>query len=212
MHEIEKIKNNLIGEFWAIKRIGAKKPFQNPMSACKTVKLYSEDIVADIGAYIGEYSLYASQFAKKINSYEGSPNTYKVLCMNKNSKINPYNKIVVGDDSKTARLYLTKCSGQGAANSIVNIKKDYIDVPAINYADAIKTATVVKIDVEGAEYDYPIINDNLRAIILEFHRVGKNYKDKANAIMNDLEKSGFKSTYKIPEFKNGWDTNSAWIR
>jgi hypothetical protein len=35
---------------------------------------------------------------------------------------------------------------------------------------------------------------------------------RANTIMEELQDHGFAPSIEIPKFKNGWDTNSAWIR
>ena len=82
----------------------------------------------------------------------------------------------------------------------------------MKYEEAIKEATVVKIDVEGAEYSYDIIQPQLRAIILEFHPLTKkDWKGMAYNIMNKIEDAGFKPII-YPTFKNGWALNSSWIR
>ena len=208
---IRKINSNFTGGHYAIQSNKSSKPFTNPMGACKSIKLYPDDIVVDIGAFVGEYSLFASRFVKRVVSYEASPDTFKVLKMNYRTNIFPKNLAVVGDSRKQVRLFLSK--GIGATNSIVNSKKESVLVGAINYIDAVREATVVKIDVEGAEYDYAIIQPQLRAIILEFHPRSDD-KDwlKANEIMAQLRSNGFRPTYKIPRFLNGWDTNSAWVK
>ena len=78
-----------------------------------------------------------------------------------------------------------------------------------------KPATVVKIDVEGAEYGYDIVQPHLRAIILEFHPISGiplgGWRGKAVQIMEEIQLKGFTPTM-VPSFKNGWDTNSAWAR
>ena len=122
---------------------------------------------------------------------------------------------ITGGDEKNVNLYLS--SGIGATNSIIKKqkKKKVVQVKALNYKKAIEEATVVKIDVEGAEYSYDIINNitpKLRAIILEFHPITEiNWENEANSIMTQLNKIGFKPLL-VPKFRNGWDTNSAWIR
>ena len=79
--------------------------------------------------------------------------------------------------------------------------------------DAVKDASVVKIDVEGAEYSYNIIQPNLRAIILEFHPMsGFDWRSRANLMIEELQDHGFVPAIKLPTFKNGWDTNSAFIK
>lgn len=206
---IEKVDSNFTGGHWAIRSPKAKKAFQNPMGACKSVQLLPNDVVVDIGAFVGEYALFAAKTAKRVVAYEAAPDVYEVLCMNARKNIIARNLAVVGDDRKEVELFIS--SGIGATNSIVKKKPKSVVVGGIQYDEAVREATVVKIDVEGAEYDYDIIKPNLRAIILEFHPVADEWK-AAEQIMNDLVASGFRPTYKIPQFQNGWDTNSAWVR
>lgn len=187
--------------------------FKNKLTECKLVKLNSDDIVVDIGAYVGEYSLYAAkQGVKKVIAYEASPNTFEALEKNATDTIFPVNKAVVGTHDNTVTLHLAE--GIGVTNSIAKShgRKTSVEVPAINYTDAVREATVVKIDVEGAEYGYDIVQPHLRAIILEFHNVPNiHWKEKALQIMEDLEKAGFKALAK-PEFQHGFDMHGAWIK
>src|SRR3990167_2444730 len=202
MKTIEIVDDKILGKYFAYKTKTAKQPFKNQMKSCHIVKLYPEDIVVDIGAYVGEYSMYASTRAKKVYSYEASPETFKVLQSNKRGCMDIFNVAIVGGSEKIARLYLSK--GVGATNSIVKShnKAGFIDVPAINYIDAVKSATIVKIDVEGTEYSYDIIQPNLRAIILEFHPIeGIDWKSRATNIIDQLLFSGFK-TLLLPQFRH----------
>ncbi len=207
--KIVKINNRFTKGHYAIQAHTAGRAFTNPMGACEVIKLKKSDIVVDIGAYVGEYSLYASRFAQKVIAYEASPYTFQVLKMNKTANMEIHHKAVVGDNRKEATLYLSR--GIGATNSLVKKKNKSVIVPAINYNEVIKEATVVKIDVEGGEYDYDIIHPNLRAIILEFHPIGDKWV-AAYKIMDQLKRRGFKAAFPEPQFQNGWDTNSAWIR
>ena len=206
---IEKVDSKFTGGHWGIRNAKAKKAFQNPMTACKSVQLLPNDIVVDIGAFVGEYSLFAAQTAKRVVAYEAAPDVFDVLCMNARKNIIARNLAVVGDDRKEVELFIS--SGVGATNSIVKKKAKSVFVEGIHYDEAVREATVVKIDVEGAEYDYDIIKPNLRAIILEFHPISDNW-EAAEQIMADLASAGFRPTCKIPRFQNGWDTNSAWVR
>ena len=215
--KVVKIKSSFTGGHFAIQSEQSSKPFTNPMSACKSVPLFENDVVVDIGAFVGEYSLYASRFANTVISYEAAPTTFEVLKQNQKPNMTIHNMAVVGDNRDSVKLYLS--SGIGATNSIVKRKGRGVVVKAISYDEAVKDATVVKIDVEGAEYGYDIIKPNLRAIILEFHPVTSNLSgglslkwEKAYDIMQKLRHAGFEPACKVPKFRNGWDTNSAWIR
>tara|TARA_B110000046_G_scaffold43468_1_gene48411 strand:+ start:300 stop:953 length:654 start_codon:yes stop_codon:yes gene_type:complete len=211
------VKNGFTGGHYAFKTEKSDKPFVNNMRECKSIDILETDIVADIGAYVGEYSIYAlNKGAKKVLSYEPTPETFDVLKMNINSLKNKdkskiYNAAVVGDNSKTINLFISK--GIGVTNSIVKErgKVGSIEIEAIKYEKALQDATIVKIDVEGAEYNFDILQPNLRAIILEFHPLGNDWKDRAIKIMNKIESSGFKNVIK-PTFKSGWNLTGSWIK
>ena len=198
---------------YALKNTKSNNAFQNPMKSAYSIDLHKDDIVADIGAYVGEYALYASRFAKHVNAFEASPATFEVLKMNERENTTMMNLAVVGDDSQEVELHLS--NGIGATNSIVKSvrKHESVIVEAIRYEDAVKDASVVKIDVEGAEYSYNIIQSNLRAIILEFHPMTDfDWRSRANLMIEELQDHGFVPAIKLPTFKNGWDTNSAFIK
>ena len=81
------INSKTTGGHYAFKTLKSVKPFENNMRECKSIKLQDSDIVVDIGAYVGEYSMYASrQGVKKVYSYEPTPRTFKLLKKNKTSK------------------------------------------------------------------------------------------------------------------------------
>ena len=213
MNEPVYIKSKTTGGHYCMQGKNSSKPFENNMRECKSIKLNDSDVVADIGAYVGEYSIWASnKGAKQVLSYEPTPYTFKILSMNRTHKMRLFNLAVVGNDNEYVDLYLSR--GIGVTNSIAKSrgKVEMISVKTIKYEEAVKDATVVKIDVEGAEYGYNIIQPQMRAIILEFHPiVGEPWKDWAYKIMNDIENSGFKPIMK-PTFKSGWSLTGSWER
>lgn len=211
--KIVTVTDSIIGEYQAFQTNNSKKAFRNPMSINHSIPLLSSDIVVDIGAYIGEFSLYAVQSGvSKIRSYEPTPQTFELLKSNARYPMEIINKAVVGNDNPLVRLYLSK--GVGVTNSIAKNynKAGFITVPAIRYEKAIEGATVVKIDVEGAEYSYNIIQPQLRVILLEFHPITKQpWVMWAREIMQELEDAGFTAVRK-PQFQHGWDLAGSWLR
>ena len=210
---VEYVECKYTGGHYALRNHDTKKPFTNIMKECDSINILPSDIVVDIGAYVGEFSMMASdKGAKQIYSYEPTPDTFEVLTANRRKNMIIRNMAVVGDDRKEIELYIS--SGIGVTNSIVKIdrKVTHITVPAIRYEEAVKNATIVKIDVEGAEYTYNIIQPNIRALILEFHPIAKQpWQSWAKKIMGDLEMAGFKSIMR-PAFSHGWDMGSSWVR
>lgn len=213
MNNLVFVQSKVTDGHWAFQTKRSKKPFTNNMRECQSVPLYDDDVVADIGAYVGEYSRYAIRNgAKQILSYEPTPETFEVLTKNALPGMELVNVAIVGDDRETVRLFLSK--GVGVTNSIAkkHRKAGSIEVPALRYEKAVANATVVKIDVEGAEYLYDIIQPQLRAIILEFHPIVKKpWRQWAEQIMSDMGASGFRSIIR-PSFKSGWSLTGSWIR
>lgn len=211
----EYVNSKITGGHYAFKNATSKKAFTNKMTEAMQVKLLPNDIVVDIGAYVGEYSLYcATKNVTAIYAYEPTPNTFELLQKNTINKkvIKIFNKAVVGNDITKTQLHLSK--GIGVTNSIVktHAKKKVITVPCIRYEEAIKNTSVVKIDVEGAEYTYNIFQPHIRAFIIEFHPIsGMDWMGKAHKIMNQLENEGYNPLCK-PGFENGWDMHGAWVK
>jgi FkbM family methyltransferase len=210
--KIVKINTKNYQDLYAFQSNKSDKPFLNLMTVCKSIPLYTTDIVADIGAYIGEFGIYCTeQGVKEVHCYEPTPNTFKVLSKNQRGSMILHNAAVVGDNQKFVDLYISK--GIGVTNSIAKTNKNKkISVPAINYNEAIKNATVVKIDVEGAEYSYDIIQNHIRAYIIEFHPlVDIDWISNAKKIMQQLHQSGYKTIHR-PGFKNGWDLIGSFLK
>jgi FkbM family methyltransferase len=206
MTEIQFVKSKFTGGHYGFVATRSGKVFTNNLREITSVPLSADDIVADVGAFVGEYSMWAArQGVKKVLSYEASPETFQVLQKNRVDPMVVTNKAVVGTDVVEIELFLS--SGIGATNSITkkNKKDDSVIVPAINYRDAVAEATVVKIDVEGAEYSYDIVQPNLRAILLEFHPiVGRDWVADAKRIMENIQDNGFLAL-KTPGFTHGFD-------
>jgi|TARA_Y100000310_G_scaffold113225_1_gene111750 FkbM family methyltransferase len=213
--EAHYVESKTTGGHYAFQTEKASKPFQNNMRECKSIKLNDTDVVADIGAYVGEYSMWAStNGATRVLSYEPTPHSFELLTQNKLPAMEVFNLAVVGNDYEGSHTPLFISKGIGVTNSIVKShrKDGFIKVKTIPYEEAIKDATVVKIDVEGAEYTYDIIQPQLRAIILEFHPISKKpWKVWANKIMESMEAAGFESIIR-PTFQSGWSLTGSWER
>lgn len=215
MNEQFFVNSNLTKGHYAFKTLKSKKPFENPMSECMKLKLLPDDVVVDIGAYVGEYSIICHNAGvKRIISYEATPETFELLLKNKKETMEIHNVAIVGGYGKQIELFISK--GIGVTNSIAKRKNKVksITIPSMKYDDAIKDATIVKIDVEGAEYGFRIVENlnHLRGIIIEFHpMVGFDWEKKANDILNKIEENNFTALHRAT-FKSGWSYISAYVR
>ena len=157
----------------------------------------NNDIVVDIGANIGHFSLVAQQYnPKKIFAIEPSPETFKHLKNNtkKCSKIICINK---GISDKTDTILFNHIStGSGLSsffendfenyggvttNDVSKIKVDVISFKDFIFQYDIKKIDCLKIDCEGAEWDIvrdniDFINNNVRTLVMELHPWGTTKK------------------------------------
>ena len=158
------------------------------------------DVVIDIGANIGTFSIMATKQGAKVYSYEPMPDTYKLFTDNvllSNVNINTFN-LGISDKNTTKKLYLNNTGGS-VFNSMYVKQKKSININCISLDDVFKMnnithCDVLKCDVEGGEYDifYGASKSTLkkiRQIRMEYHNVKTN-KD-VNDLITFLENAGF---------------------
>lgn len=198
-----------------IRSDGSKsRPFITPMRECNSIALRYTDVVVDIGAYVGTYAIKAARFpVRRVTAYEPTPSTFEILSSVTLPNLVPVRAAIVGDDRYEVDLFVS--SGIGVTNSTTASyrKETTVRVPAISYTEAVAGATIVKIDVEGGEYEYPIVQPGLRAIILDFHPVtDRDWVSEAERIVEEIEDSGFRPVISPRFDKSGWERAGSWIR
>ena len=160
----------------------------------------------DVGANIGNHSLYFSKISKKVFSYEPNPNTYELLKFNTRNipNINIFN---IGISNKNEKKFLNESNFNIGDSSIVslrekqNFKKDGITVHEINSfkLDDLKDfsneeISMIKIDVEGHELEVMVGAENLikknKPLLIFEHNIGIN-KEQTLKINDFLEQLGY---------------------
>ncbi len=194
---------------------GETEPFVTPMKECASIELRHSDVVVDIGAYVGTYAIRCARFpVKRVVAYEPTPLTFRVLSLPKLRNMESVQAAVVGDDSPTVDLHISQ--GIGVTNSTrLSIRKAAtVTVPAVSYGDAVRDASIVKIDVEGAEYFYgDLVRPNLRAIIVDFHPVpAHDWVSDAERLVDSFLTAGFTAVVEPRFDRSGWDRGGSWIR
>ena len=163
----------------------------------------NEDIVIDIGAHIGLFSLFVSQYCKngKIFSYEPIEENYNILKenteLNKIKNIIPFNS-AVSNQSNKLKIFI---DSDDSAHSIFESDKKFIEVnsttiKSIFDENEIKNCNLLKLDCEGAEYQ--IIESipkeyflKIDKMIIEYHKANENIK-LYNKLIQNLNDNLFK--------------------
>lgn len=170
--------------------------------------LQNLDTIIDVGAHIGVFSIYYSQFAKEVCAYEPFDENYNLLCeniaLNNISIIHPYNLAVVGNKKEKVMLYRSEISN--ARHTLLPppycsnylIQKPYKIVEAISLDEIMRDKkdknVLLKLDCEGSEYDIIINSDiqtfnNIKTIIAETHEPENNLTEYNTSYLIEILKS-----------------------
>lgn len=172
------------------------KPSGNPFAL---LPLAPDTVVMDCGAYIGTFAAACiEQGARHVYCYEAAPKNAALLCQN----MERYGQYVTVVEAALTSHYniavALTMSGFSGANSIVpsENRPRSIVVGAINFRDTLLAIRpqVVKLDVEGAEYDLLL---SLRAgdlstvdsLFVEFHPIA-NREAKIAAVESYIKSEG----------------------
>jgi FkbM family methyltransferase len=207
---IKKVEMNNGIKFFVNKNIGKAdlsmfseiwyREFYNP----PFFSIKNKDIIIDIGANNGYFSIYASSLAKNgmIYSFEPAPDLYEIIKknidINKISNIKIFNSGVAGNDTKL-NFYLSK--GHNGCHSLYRRSPDdeEIRIDAVNlenfcFDKKIEKINLLKLDCEGAEYEI-ILNfsinflEKIEKITMEYHDDINEHKH--DEIVNFLENNNF---------------------
>jgi FkbM family methyltransferase len=215
--------NNM--SLWRAKTLFSKEP-----DTIEWIKGFSKnDILYDIGANVGMYSIYAA--AKNIRVYAFEPESQNYATLNHNiylnalqDKVSAYN-IALSDESRLGDLFIKEFTIGGALNNFgecINYKKEKFNpgfrqtvasfrLDDLIYRYQLPTPTHLKIDVDGLEYSIisgssQLLKDlKLKSILIELN----TQLTADNNIITILQGYGFKnvSRYRSPhldhsEFKD----------
>lgn len=146
----------------------------------------NEDIIIDIGAHIGLFSLFASQYCKngKIFSYEPVEKNFSIL--KENIELNKIKNIIHFNSAVSNQLNKLKIfmNSDDSAHSIFESDETFIEVnsttiKSIFDQNKIENCNLLKLDCEGAEYQ--IIESipkeyflKIDKMMIEYHLATKN--------------------------------------
>lgn len=195
-------------DFYVLTNVWLLEEYDN-----KKLQIGKDDTVIDIGAHIGLFTIYVSQFCTngRIYCYEPIKENYDLLACNielNNIKNATIFQNAVTDKSSLARIFLNQ---DAAAHSAFTKSSEYVDIMSVSLKDIIDSNKIekcdlLKLDCEGSEYI--ILNSlpesyfgHIKKIVMEYHMA-----DKKPDLLQNLIKKLNALNYKLDVRKNTDDS------
>lgn len=173
---------------------------------------FSEYQAIDIGANIGNHSLYFSDYFKSVISFEPNPRTYKVLLLNSDlvSNITCIN-VGLSDVARETTLYIHPCNLGGS--SIANSNAPYFEKIKLDLLDSytnLSNVALIKVDVEGCELQ---VLRGAKTLILKenpfilFEQHTEDFKNGKSEVISELRAMGYEQFAYIKSYPKVLDRN-----
>jgi len=175
-------------------------------------RISDNDVIIDIGAHIGLFTLYASQYCKNgtIFCFEPVEENYNVLLdniiQNKLKNVKPFKSAVTKSES-TITIYRNQDeAGHSMFSSTPHaLKADSISLKKIIDENSIDQCDLIKMDCEGAEYE--IIESlpleyfkKISKMIIEYH-----FADSKLKLFNNLKTKLMTTSFNISTVSHSSD-------
>ncbi|MAJ80292.1 MAG: hypothetical protein CMK30_03025 [Porticoccaceae bacterium] len=166
------------------------------------LKLKQMNTCFDLGANIGNHSLFFAQLFSKVVSFEPNPRTFKILALNTESSTNI--EVVnagLSDEAGTLRAFehpLNVGATRIVENSKANIDFSVVTLDQYIIENPCESINFIKIDVEGHERSAlrgasQTLKDHRPILALELH--AKKDFQEAVRIMEFLQQLGYNYAY-----------------
>lgn len=188
-------------------------------SSYNKLPIDEQSIVLDIGGHIGAFARRAiDRGASMVYSYEPEPDNFRILEVNAQGfNIKAFRMAIVSSDEEFVPLWLNSGKNTGNHSLIERRGRGGVQVPAFNFKKALQlhTPSVMKIDIEGGEYQ--LIDDLLnlpsfvKAVAMEIHFIRDYHFEQGQRIANIMQEQF--EVLRAPRFgATLWYTLGIWAR
>ena len=181
----------------------------------KGFEIKNSDVIIDIGAHIGLFTLWASQYCKKgkIICVEPEPDNFEILQKNKDKNkilnVKYYNAAL---SHKSGKIKLSRNEKDSASHSILKKGKNVFEINTITLKNIfeeneLSKCDLLKLDCEGSEFEILLnlegdIYKKIKKICLEYHR-NEELKLNENILIQHLKKRNYEIISKTSSEKTG---------
>lgn len=181
----------------------------------EALDLRPEDEVVDIGANIGAWTVIAALQSATVVAFEPDPDNFSLLERNTEGMLNVETRqLAVMPETGTVDFFLSPGPNKGSHSTVIARGRTPTSVEAVAWELAIEGATVLKVDVEGAQYlwDWTILPDMVRAVAVELDLGRKSFHDEALRLVGQLAIMGFETVRAPVLDKKYWHTIGVYRR
>lgn len=154
-------------------------------------RLTKEDVVADIGANIGLYTLLFSRHAKKVCAFEPSPTAFKRLRKaTKNLPNVELHNVGIFSRQDKLKLYYAR-PGDPMGSMMYPRSPTFVEVSVKPLKDFNEPFTWAKVDVEGAEIEVLKGMRPTKAVLEVARGILRDYQDGIVPFFKQIEEMGY---------------------
>ncbi len=192
-----------IGSAIAIDGVYEKESLEITKDFLTEININFRTKVLDIGANIGNHSIFFAQFFEKVYAFEPNPRTYDLLkfnCENSNIETFQYGLSDISaeldfeqDNNNIGNAYITQSMNQEKPLSTKSMRVKVKKLDDEAELD-LKNVSLIKIDIEGHELNAlkgaeKTIRDNSPVILFEQHP--SDFKDGTSDVIEFLKKENY---------------------
>ena len=190
--------------------------FGEVRSAYKDLEIKKGDVVLDLGANIGAFAKQAAEKEAIVHCYEPEPNNFTLLQLN-SPNTNNHKKAVVGKQNGNIELFINSKRNKGIHMTRPVNGRESIEVETVSFSDLINEIkpNKIKIDVEGAEYDFLPFEfpSFVEKLVMEIHfQYDPSWRKLGREVHENMIKQGFSSLKEFKDTGKNWHIIGAYVR